>query len=194
MKNTFLAEMKQEKGAVLITTLLIMIIMSLLGAAAIMTSSVDIKSSRQDRLKKSAFYAADAGVEIVPSIIDYYIKTLPDPAGFSDNLRSDLQEIVQDQYFLNEIMGYEENNDGSTDNPDNNPDLQITVDERQVKIDVDRIYTEHAGGGSAEALAGYEGTGTSGFGGIAIYYRATSKGKAASNTTSNVEIVYRYIY
>jgi hypothetical protein len=193
MKNA-LAKINDQDGAVLVTSLLIMVIMSLIGVAALLISSVDIKSSRLDRLEKAAFYAADAGVEVVPEIINYYVMSTPDAAGFPGNLRSDLQGVVRDRYFLNEIMGYETNNDGLADSPGNNPDAQITVQGRQINIDIDRFYTEHAGGGSAESLASYDGAGTSGIGGMAMYYRATSRATAADDTTSNVEIIYRYIF
>jgi hypothetical protein len=193
MKNA-LAKITEQDGAVLITSLLILVIMSLIGVAALLISSVDIKSSRLDRLEKSAFYAADAGVEIVPDLINYYVQFTPDGAGFPGNLRSDLQGVVRDRYFLNEIMGYESNNDGLSDSPDNNPDVQLTVQGRQIDLDIDRFFTEHAGGGSAESLASYEGAGTGGVGGLAMYYRATSRATTADDTTSNVEIIYRYIF
>jgi hypothetical protein len=190
------AKLKEEQGMVLVVALFIMVVMALIGAAAMMVSSVDMGSSREDRLRRAAFFSAEGGIEMVPSILDYFIRNTPDPAGFPGNLRSDLQGMVQDGDFLNEIMGYDTNNDGSTDNPNNNPDVQMTtVDGRQVTLDIDRFFTEHAGGGSAESLVGYEGVGTSGgTGGTAVYYRATSRAADANNTVSNVEIVYRYIY
>ncbi len=190
------SKLQEEKGMVLVVALFIMVVMALIGAAAMMISSVDMKSSREDRLRRAVFFSAEGGIEMVPSILDYFIRNTPDPAGFPGNLRSDLQGVIQDGNFLSEIMGYDTNNDGSTDNPNNNPDAQMTtVDGRQVTLDIDRFFTEHAGGGSAESLVGYEGVGTSGgTGGTAVYYRATSRAADANNTVSNVEIVYRYIY
>jgi Tfp pilus assembly protein PilX len=194
MLKSSLSILKEEEGAVLIIALLIMVILALIGAAAIMNSSIEIKIAGNERLGKLAFYAADAGVEIAPRIIDYFIEDSPDPAGFPGNLREDLQDLIKDRNFLNEIMGYTTNNDGSTDNPDNNPDIQTIVEGKEINMDIDRIYTEYAVGGSAESLGGYEGIGSEGTGGgIAIYYRANSVGKAANNTRSNVEIIYRYV-
>lgn len=196
-------QLKNRKGAALVTALLIMIVLSLMGAAAIFLSSLDIESSRQDRIKKSAFYSADAGVELAPSIIDYFIQTTPDPGGFPGNLRGDLQGIVDDPNFLSEIMGYTTDNDGATDSPQSNPDIHMALAGREIDMDIDRFRTEHAGGGSAESLAGYEGIGAGGStGGTAVYYRARSRGRdpvnvrpgEVRNTVSEVEIVYRYIY
>jgi len=190
------SKLRDEKGMILAVALFIMVVMTLIGAAAVMLSSVDMRSSRDDRLRRATFFSAEGGVEMVPSILDYFIRNTPDPAGFPGNLRSDLQGMVQDGDFLNEIMGYDTNNDGATDSPNNNPDVEMTtIDGRQVTIDIDRFFTEHAGGGSAESLVGYEGIGTSGgTGGTAVYYRATSRAADADGAVSNVEIVYRFIY
>ncbi len=53
---------KEETGTALVITLFIMVIMCLIGAAALMTSSVDLRISGNYRVAKQAFYLADAGV------------------------------------------------------------------------------------------------------------------------------------
>jgi hypothetical protein len=47
--------LKEEKGFVLMTALLIMIILTLVGIGAILNSSVEINISRNERLKKKHF-------------------------------------------------------------------------------------------------------------------------------------------
>lgn len=47
----------------LVTTLLLLLALTLLGLAAIMTSSVELKIAGNDRLRKSTFYQADGGTE-----------------------------------------------------------------------------------------------------------------------------------
>ena len=69
--------LNEEKGFVLMTALLIMIILTLVGIGAILNSSVEINISRNERLRKEAFYAADAGGAVVPRIIKYYMSEQP---------------------------------------------------------------------------------------------------------------------
>ncbi len=180
---------------VLVIALSLMIIVALIGLAAILTASVDIKSSRFDRLEKSAFYAADAGVEIVPTVIDYYVENMPDSSGYPDNLSSELQPIMKDQYFLNEVMGYATNNDSSYDSTGYSPDVELALQGRDIDLDIDRFHTQHADGSSAESLLGYEGVGQGpGGGAIAVYYRSSAAGYEIDNTTKGVEVVYRCVY
>ncbi len=54
-----------ETGTALVITLFVMVIMCLMGAAALMTSSVDLRISGNYRVAKQAFYLADAGLSYV---------------------------------------------------------------------------------------------------------------------------------
>lgn len=195
MVKNIIARAKDDKGAVLVITLCLMIIVALIGFAGITMTTVDLKSSGKDRLDKSAFYAADAGVEIVPEVVDYYVENLPEGSGYPDNLDAAFQPIMQDQYFLNEVMGYGTNNDGTSDSTNSSPDVELAVAGRDVEMDIDRFHTQHSVGHAAESLLGYEGVGSGlGGGAISIYYRSTSKGNDVRSTNSSIEVVYRYVY
>lgn len=52
-----------EKGFVLVTALMILVALTLLGLATIMTSTVELKIAGNDRLYKKTFYQADGGTE-----------------------------------------------------------------------------------------------------------------------------------
>ena len=54
----------EEKGFVLITALLIMIVLTLVGMGAILNSSIEINFSRNERLNKNAFFGADGGMKL----------------------------------------------------------------------------------------------------------------------------------
>jgi hypothetical protein len=195
MKKNILLSLRAERGMVLVITLFLMVVVGLIGLAAILTTTTDLKSSRQDRLEKSSFYAADGGVEVVPEVVDYYVENMPDGDGYPDNLPSELQPLMKDQYFTNEVMGYASHNDASSDGTDASPDVEFAVEGREVDVDVDRFHTQHSDGSAAETLLGYEGIGTGlGGGAISIYYRSASKGTDVDNTTNSIEIVYRYVY
>ncbi|KPJ66229.1 MAG: hypothetical protein AMJ45_04150 [Syntrophobacter sp. DG_60] len=55
--------LKNNNGAALIITMLIMIVLTVLGIAALMTSSIETKISRNQKSSIQAFYAAEAGIE-----------------------------------------------------------------------------------------------------------------------------------
>jgi hypothetical protein len=195
MKKNILLSLQAERGMVLVITLFLMVVVGLIGLAAILTTTTDLQSSRQDRLEKSSFYAADGGVEVVPEVVDYYVENMPEGSGYPYNLPSELQPLIKDQYLTNEVMGYASNNDGSSDGTDASPDVEFAVEGRDIDVDIDRFHTQHADGSAAETLLGYEGIGTGlGGGAIAVYYRSASKGTDVDNTTNSIEIVYRYVY
>jgi hypothetical protein len=54
---------KSQEGFVLVTALLILVVLTLLGLATILTSTVELKIAGNDRLHKKTFYQADGGTE-----------------------------------------------------------------------------------------------------------------------------------
>ncbi|RLA95322.1 MAG: hypothetical protein DRG25_00530 [Deltaproteobacteria bacterium] len=52
-----------EEGAALVVCIIILAILSLMGAAAIMTTNTETKIAHNTRKSEQAFYAADAGIE-----------------------------------------------------------------------------------------------------------------------------------
>jgi Tfp pilus assembly protein PilX len=56
-----------ERGAVLITGLLLILVLTILSMGAMMTTAVELKIARNDRSAKQVFYIAEAGLEDVRS-------------------------------------------------------------------------------------------------------------------------------
>ncbi|MBI5966426.1 MAG: hypothetical protein HY882_01025, partial [Deltaproteobacteria bacterium] len=54
---------ENEKGAVLVTGLLLVLVLTILSMAAMMSTSAEIRIAANDRSAKSAFYLAEAGLE-----------------------------------------------------------------------------------------------------------------------------------
>lgn len=55
--------MGNQRGVALVVAVLVMIIATFLGIAAVMTSDIEIRISGNQRCSEKAFYAADAGVD-----------------------------------------------------------------------------------------------------------------------------------
>ena len=51
-----------EKGMVLSIALVIMTILALVGASALLTTNTEVKIAANDRIYRSGFYSADAGI------------------------------------------------------------------------------------------------------------------------------------
>jgi len=60
MKRNLLAK---EPGTVLVICMILLVILSLMGAVAIMTTSTEVRIAANSRKSEQAFYAADAGIE-----------------------------------------------------------------------------------------------------------------------------------
>ena len=56
-------KIKEERGTTLVITLMIMVILVLIGMAALMTSSLDLRISGNERVQKQAFNVAEAGLD-----------------------------------------------------------------------------------------------------------------------------------
>ena len=70
---------KNEKGVVLISGLVIMGILTIVGATAYMTTSSELDVSRNYRVAKKAFYAAEAGTEEARGRLKTIGEKTPDP-------------------------------------------------------------------------------------------------------------------
>ena len=171
-----------EKGAILITMLLLMVIVTLLGVIAINTSTIDIQITGYSKREAQALQGAEAGVGLSIPIIENTIAggaltptsipitidgttTTYSLTGNPPNLES---EILNDQLggATGELSLFRS-------------DISITDIGQGVKVDVDidRMYSYALPGGSLEFAAGYEGVGAgAGGGGVGILYKINSRG------------------
>ncbi len=155
--------LNNEKGAVLITMLLLLIVITLAGIIAINVSTVDIQIARYTRESSTAFGGAEAGVDVAIPLIE---DTLENSA-----LQDDPTGYAFDADLADEITGGSDNN---TDTPNSaTPDITITnINGATVKIDIDRLYSYTLPGSNVGFASGYEGIGAgSAGGGTAILYR-----------------------
>ncbi|MDM8535794.1 pilus assembly PilX N-terminal domain-containing protein [Desulfobacterales bacterium HSG17] len=59
-----------ERGAALLMTMVMLVILTLIGTAATRTSTFEIMMSGSEKNKKAAFYTAEAGIEHAKKILD----------------------------------------------------------------------------------------------------------------------------
>jgi len=119
----------------------------------------ELARSREEKLIKNA-ESVGGGISIISEHL---------PGADAEELRQVASHLIEKRPDIFAILGTSDSNrayicdasgnDATTDSPVNNPDVQIAVEGRPVSIDIDRFFTQHVGGGSAESLVGYEGAG-----------------------------------
>lgn len=177
--------LNNEKGTILVTMLLLMVIVTLVGVMAINTSTVDIQISGNLKRSSTAFASAEAGIDIaIPIIESTFIlgqlstssttvtTTISFPSGFGSTATLDTTDAVG--------LGAEINggNDYYTDTATTGADIVITnLNGVTVNVDIDRLYVYQLSGTSLESWSGGEGSGIgSASGGVAVLYRIDSQG------------------
>lgn len=159
--------LNNEKGAVLITMLLLLIVITLAGIIAINISTVDIQIAGYTRKSSTAFGGAEAGVDIAIPVIE---NTIAPPSGWSLTPTGIITGF-DTTALENEITGGADND---TDTPNSTtPDITINdINGVEVKIDIDRLYAYTLPGSNVGFASGYEGIGAgSAGGGTAILYK-----------------------
>ena len=184
-------EIKQErKGMILVIALLIMAVMSIIGATSITTARLDLRATFNTKVSKNAFYAADSGIEISPTIIKKTVvdREVPDSdyLTFSDSL-------------IKELFSYSgaDPDDGVMKDPPDY-DVKSTLSNTEVLVDIDRKALTPLSGGGTEFGAGHEGTGTATFAMYCNidslgYYKLTDQDSPGDNPKTNIDAYYRYV-
>jgi len=177
---------KDERGVVLVFALVLMLVLTIMGASMSMTSQVDLTVSGNTKMIREAFYIAEGGIELSPKVLAMIIaeRSLPDTTTQTPLLTYDTVNL------LAKIMGYIQ-----TDDPTNNPpDLVMSHGlGGSVAVDFRRVRTLYLSGGGVEFAAGSEGVGVGGAASAAVLYDFDSTGTAGkSPVLTNSEVLARY--
>lgn len=175
---------KNENGAILITMLLLMVIVTLIGVIAINTATVDIQISGNLKRVSKAMQGAEAGIDLSIPIIESTLDAgqlttsrFPISTVFTINgYNTDITIIGSSPTnLMNEIQNDQVNPEFSTFFSDISiPNIGQGV---AVNVDVDRLYSYALPGGSLEFAAGYEGIGAGAAGGgVGILFSLDSQG------------------
>ncbi|MER3422511.1 MAG: hypothetical protein C4293_04035 [Nitrospiraceae bacterium] len=179
------AVLENQNGVALLTVLLIMVIMAVIGLAAITVTGLENRMAGFGRTGEAATTAAEACIGTAVNIIQQTIDQGTLPAAYSPNPVPTATATTLNQ----EIMGQSDNN---PDTPTGSPNTDVTVNGFRVRGDIDRLYVTTKSGGAIQFASGYEGTaaGAAG-GGVDILYRIDCTAtNVATNTTSQITAVY----
>ena len=174
-----------ERGVVLVFALVLMLVLTIIGSSATMTSQVDLKISGNTKVIRTSFYVADGGIMMAPKVISRIItdRALPDLAA-TPLLTYDTDNLLE------KIMGYIEDDDPGTDTTD------IVMSQGtlgNLAVDVSRAGTQYLSGGGVEFAAGTEGVGVASAASSAIIYNLASRGTVGTSPrTTESDIVAQY--
>jgi hypothetical protein len=195
----FLSRMAgNDRGVVLIFALVLMLVLTIIGSSATMTSQIDLKISGNTKVIRTSFYVADGGIMLSPKVIGRIItdRALPSASQTPLLAYDDYAKAGEDPLLLKKIMGftmdsdYQSNDDITTD---------IAMDQGtlgNMAIDITRMATHYLSGGGVEFAAGTEGVGVGGAASAAIIYNLASRGTVGTSpktTESNIVARYRKV-
>ncbi len=165
-----------DKGYVLVTSLLMLLVLTVIGISAIGTSTVENMLSGNIRLRELNKYSADAGAEISAAIIERVVRE-QDTKGFAD--------IINDAGLTTELRSNSFDNDTE--------DVAFTTSHQNVSVDIDKMYAKWMGGTAIEFAAGVEGIGKSAGSGFYTFFRVNSLSTGQLNSEAEVGAIYRYV-
>jgi Tfp pilus assembly protein PilX len=177
-----------ERGVVLIFALVLMLVATIIGSSATMTSQVDLKISGNTKVIRTSFYVAEGGIQLAPKVIGRIIADRALPA------LADTPLLTYDtDNLLDKIMGYIAEDDPGTDTTDI---VMNKGTQGDLALDLRRTRTEYLSGGGVEFAAGTEGVGVSGATSTAVHYNLVSTGTvgtAPRTTVAQIASQYRKV-
>ena len=179
-----------EKGAVLVVSLIVLGLLMVIGTAITMSSSIELKIARNEKVGQNAFYRAENGRILAARIT----RSVLSGGSFADESNFDGNPNI---WVMDGDFPMENIDDGDTFS-DSTADVKMTDDASPptpantiASVDVDKIGVGPLPGSSAEFGSGYEGVGKAGS--AQVIYRMDSEGMAAANARSRVVVEYRMV-
>ena len=185
MKNVLV----NEKGFILVTAMVVLLLLVLIGIGAMRTSSIEVLIAGNDKFHKEAFYSADSGVYLTPKLITLARDAGADPvAGAQITLWGvDGTTASDGTRFYNETMGFVQ------DATALDQDFMVQVGMMPVNVDIAHTGSRQMVGGGAEFGMGAAGVGAGSAAGVWIGYTLTATGQSPKSSVSVVSASYRYV-
>jgi len=187
-----------DRGVALIFALVLLLVVTIMGSSATLTSQIDLKLSGNTKVIRTSFYVADGGIMLSPKVISQIItdRDLPTSAQTPLITYDDYAKTGEDPLLLKKIMGFAMDSDYQ-DEDLNATDISMNQGTLgSMAVDLTRVATRYLSGGGVEFASGTEGVGVGGAASAAIIYRLDSRGTvgtAPRTTSSNIVAQYRKV-
>ena len=158
-----------EEGFILVLAMFMLVLCSIIGVAAMLTSTTEVDIAGNERVHKETFYQAEAGYVVAAEAIrekEGYGEWTD--KGIFASLGENGTITIKHLDFL--LEGREDypagsgvwNKDKQNDSVEKLPDIEIRVKDRfNIDVDVDKINVKYIAGGGVEFASGSEGMGVS---------------------------------
>ena len=177
-----------ERGTVLVVALIIMGLLAIIGTAIMMTTSIELKIARNERVSKTAFYRAENG-RIIAAMASEAAAWGIDYAD-GDPFEGNNDITIEDGDFIMEAFDIDDDN--PIDEVTTAADVRVEEDgSLSAEVDIDKLETGLLPGSSAEFAAGYEGAGASA--GVMTILRMDSIGREPTGARARIEVQYMLI-
>lgn len=154
-----------EEGFILVLAMFMLVLCSIIGVAAMMTSTTETDIAGNEKVHKGTVYQAEAGYVVAAEAI----RSKEGYGTWEDNeIMANLGEngtiTINDGNFL--LEGREDypagsgvwNKDKQRDNVEKSADIEIRVKDRfNIDVDVDKVAVKYIAGGGVEFASGSEG-------------------------------------
>lgn len=190
------APTRDDRGMAMLTVMMILLMLTVLGIAAITASGLGNTMAGLQRTMETSANATESCLGIGANIIQQVF--LPEngsqvPVALLDNSSPPGPVPNGNKTVLeNELIGNPENH---TDVPTGSgaaPNLRMTVGSYTVTGDIDRLYVKMRAGTGQQQFSAYEGTGVgAGSNGVDAFFRISCVGtNTATGTESRVSAIY----
>jgi type IV pilus assembly protein PilX len=190
--------LNNEQGAVLVITMLIMVLCTLVGIAAVTTSTIEQQIAGNDRLQKLAFYNCDGGTELARELLE---QNLEDPGGFTPT-EADGGAIINNEVFIEpgSLTFWNNKSDAVTEPSDTNrdfcmpPPANIAAGAPHTNVNVETIDIVPVKGAAQQLTSEYEGKGHGqAASGTMRIYDIFSQREGMNNSTARVRLQWRHV-
>lgn len=185
-----------EQGVAMLTVLMVMLMMTVLGIAAITVSGLENNIAGLQRTMESAAQAAESGLGTSVNVLLQVL--LPEngnqiPAALlSDATPPGPVPVSNKAVFEGEIIGNPESLNDVPIGSGAVPNITMSVGSYAVACDVDRMYVKPRAGSGQQQFAAYDGAGVgAGSNGVDVYFKVDCVGSnTATGTESRAVAVY----
>src|SRR5438093_10960402 len=147
--------LKREDGIAMMTVLMLTAILSVIGVAAITSTSLDIKMAGGERVRESSVNAAEAcmssGVQIIQqTLANGAVPATLSGVGANPTITQPLGTAPGQNPLQAEIMGQSDGNSDSADpTVGSTRNAVLTISNYSVNMDIDRLYAQPMSGAPA---------------------------------------------
>ena len=204
--------LNNETGSLMVITVILLMLLTIIGLAITTTTSIELQIAGNDKLHKTAFYAADGATDVASELLEQNLGCMEGfgsdgvstvtGESYADILADDLLAEGQEVRDANTIrvldLNFWQNRNAPTPSDTNRDFVFPKTAETDSSIPHTNVTTGYNPGlstGSAiQMVSGYEGKGKAvGAGGAYLQYQINSQHLGVANSESIIQIQWRHV-